>query len=115
MLFGFTKTWGNLVAIFTGIGAAATRLGAAMGGVKAFVELLKEGHGLIPTLAAAFPNLANAVSSVMGAFSSFGGMIGTAVKAVGAFVGGLTAGPILLVTAIITAIASVVVFLKRKW
>ena len=115
MLFGFTKTWGNLVAIFTGIGAAATRLGAAMGGVKAFVELLKEGHGLIPTLAAAFPNLANAVSSVMGAFSSFGGMISTAVKAVGAFVGGLTAGPILLIAAIITAIVSVVVFLKRNW
>ena len=107
-LFGITKTWGNLVTIFGGISSAATKISGAFGNVKAFFDLLKGGSGFIPTLAAAFPNIANAVSSM-------GGFFGTAAKAVGAFVGGLTIGPILTIVGIVAAIASVVVFLKNNW
>lgn len=97
-VLGITKTLGT---VFTGILNAGKGLANFAKDTGAFFSLLKEGTGFIPTLAATFPNLTNAISG--------------ATKAVTGFVGGLTIGPILAIVGIITAIVSVVVFLKRNW
>ena len=114
-LFGLTKTWGNLVSVFNGIKTAAVGFAGAVSNFGAFVTLLKEGSGLIPTLAAAFPKLATVVSSIGSAFGTVGTAIGGALSSIGGLVGGGVVAGLGLVAAAITAVVSVVIFLKRNW
>ena len=95
-----------LTGLGTAIGAVSLavktfNLGTVCKDIGAFVALLKEGNGLIPTLAAAFPKLSGAIGSVMGP--------------IGAFISSLTVGPILAIAGIIAGITSVLVFLKENW
>ncbi|MBO5706422.1 MAG: hypothetical protein J6S05_05435 [Bacteroidaceae bacterium] len=107
-LLGITKTWGGLVTVWSGISTAVSKLGGLFGGLQTFVALLKEGAGLGGTLAATFPNLANAVSAVVKWFAP----LGTAVQAVAGFLG----LPVWAVAVgIIAAIGSVVYYLYENW
>lgn len=107
-LLGITKTWGGLVTVWSGISAAVSKLGGLFGGLQTFVALLKEGAGLGGTLAATFPNLANAVSAVVKWFAP----LGTAVQAVAGFLG----LPVwATAVGIIAAIGSVVYYLYENW
>ena len=74
----------------------------------AFFALVKEGNGLLPTLAAAFPKISTALAT-------FGGWISTAATAVGTFIGGLSAGAIAGILAVIAAVASAAYFLAENW
>lgn len=95
-----------------GLGKLITSIGAACAGaagqVAAFFKLWKESGTLVGTLAAAFPKLATAISSV-------GGALASAAKAVAAFVGGLSAGTIAAIIAVVAALASAVYFLYENW
>lgn len=88
--------WNKLVPKFKGTNLAA------------FLALLKEGNGIVPTLAAAFPKLSAALSTVAGWFS-------TAAGAVGTFIGGLSAAALAVIAAVIAAVASAVYFLAKNW
>ena len=111
-ILGITKTFSNLVSIFTGLGKAATFLAGAFANVKAFFQLLQGGSGFLPTLAAAFPKVANAFttlgSAASGALSAIGGIFGASGGAA------IAAGAAVVVAAIV-AVVSVVTFLKRNW
>ena len=110
-LFGITKTIDNVKTAFDGLGNATSKLKTAGSNVKAFFSLLKSGGGLGPTLAAAFPNAANLLSTigtwVTGTFvpafktaiTKIPSLLGIAVRAL-PWIG--------LATAIISAIALVV-------
>lgn len=120
---GITNVQSAVVAL-TGV---ASGIGAIVAGVKllgpaiaasnfgAFVALLKEGHGLIPTLAAAFPKLAGVVSGLGAAFGSVGSAVTGALGAIGGLVGGGVAAGLAIVAAAVAAVVSVVIFLKENW
>ena len=104
----------GLATAIGAIGVAWKKLGLAklIGEFGAFFALLKEGHGLVPTLAAAFPKLSGvlatvgtALSGVLGSIGAIFGATGTAAVAAGAAV----------IVAIITSIIGVIKFLKEHW
>lgn len=106
---GITNTESATVAL-TGLAAA---VGAVYTAVKylgpilansnlgAFLSLLRSGSGFLPTLAATFPRLASAISSVAGV--------------VGPFLAGISAPVWAAIAAAIVALIAVVVFLKENW
>lgn len=100
-------------AIVTGIKLLKSTIAASNFG--AFIALLKEGHGLIPTLAAAFPKLAGVVSGLGTAFSSVGSAVTSALSSIGGLVGGGVAAGLGIVAGAVAALVSVVVFLKENW
>ena len=120
---GITNVESAVVA-FTGVSSG---IGAIVAGIKllgpaisasnfgAFIALLKEGNGLIPTLAAAFPKLAGVVSGLGTAFGSVGSAVTGALSAIGGLVGGGVAAGLGVVAAAVAAVVSVVVFLKENW
>lgn len=141
---GITNVESATVAL-TGLASAFVALGIGwkvlkgtkfFGELGAFFALLKEGNGLIPTLAAAFPKLSTATSGVLGNFgafisllkegNSFGSVlaatfpkvanalapIGTGLAALG---GGSLAVGIGIVAAAVAAVASMIYFLKQNW
>lgn len=120
---GITNVESAVVAL-TGV---ASGIGAIVAGVKllgpaisasnfgAFIALLKEGNGLIPTLAAAFPKLAGVVSGLGTAFGSVGSAVTGALSAIGGLVGGGVAAGLGIVAAAVAAVVSVVIFLKENW
>ena len=81
----------------------------------AFFALLREGNGLLPTLAAAFPKLASVVAGVGSAFTSVSGAVKIALTAIGGLVGGGTIAGLGILAVAIGAVVSVVVFLKENW
>lgn len=58
-------------------------LGKVIADIGAFIALVKAGNGLIPTLAATFPKLANAVTGAGKTFTAFGGTIKTVFASIG--------------------------------
>lgn len=103
----------SLVTFLTGLASAIGSVGLAFSLLKgsdvgAFFALLKEGEPFVGTLAAAFPNLANAVSGLAGGFSSAAG-------AVGSFLGGISAPVWATIAVIVVAVASAAYFLYQKW
>ena len=97
---------------FTGIVAGVKKLAGWLGAV---VGLLKEGNSFWAVMGAAFPKIAAGITKIGAAFKAVGGWIATAAKAVATFVGGLSAGAIAAIVAIIVAIASAVYFLWENW
>ena len=113
-LLGITKTIGNLKTAFAGIAAAAAGLKTAGGHVKAFFSILKEGKGLglsfgeslKQALAAAFPKLANVITTattwvtgtlapgIMTALGKLAGVLGMSVGATAALVAGVVVAAI---------------------
>lgn len=106
---GINSTESAVVAL-TGLASA---VGAVYGAVKmltpiiansnlgAFLALLKEGNGFLPTLAATFPKLSGAISG--------------AASAAGTFLAGISAPVWAGIVAAIAAVVSVVIFLKEHW
>jgi hypothetical protein len=104
-LLGVTKTIGNLKTAFVGIAAAAVGLKTAAGNIGAFFALLKE-FGLKGALTAAFPTLANVVSTatawvtgtlapgILTALGKLAGVLGTSVGATAALVAGVVVAAI---------------------
>jgi hypothetical protein len=103
-LFGITKTWGALVAVFTGISTAITKLRSGINLLSAFFGALKGAPAATSALAFMSPKLSAVATAITGAAS-----------AVGSFIAGLTAPAWAAIVAVIAAVASVVVFLKRNW
>lgn len=62
-------------------------LGKVIGDVGAFFALIREGNGLMPTLAATFPKLGNAVTSAGKVFTTFGGTVKTVMTTIGTTIG----------------------------
>lgn len=87
------KTWGPIIA--------NSNFGA-------FIALLKEGNGLIPTLSATFPKLTTA-------FSGVGTAISGAVTSLAAFLGLPVVATVGLIVAAIVALASAVYFVVENW
>lgn len=142
---GITNVESAVVAL-TGLASA---IGAVVAAVKllgpaiaasnfgAFIALLKEGNGLVPTLSAAFPGLSNAITTVInviknipgaitGAFSvvtgavssaasAFTGLAGSIGSAIGLTGSAAVAAGAAIIVAAIAAVVSVVVFLKENW
>lgn len=109
-----------LTGLAAAIGAVAIALkslgfGKVLADFGAFFALLKEGNGLIPTLAAAFPKLANVISGITASFVSFGGAIKGALAAIGGLVGGGVTAGLAIVAAAIALVTSAAVFLKNNW
>ena len=114
---GSVDSMEEIVTGLTGIATAAAAVAVAwkkLGPViaasnfGAFIQLLKEGNGVVPTFAAAFPKLADGVSKVAKWFAP----LGTAVKAVAGFFG----LPVwATIVAIVAAIASSAYFLYQNW
>jgi hypothetical protein len=112
---GSVDSTAEVVTGLTGIASAAGAVAIAWPKLKpvfdGIVEFFKTAKQMAPEvgwLAALFPKLS-------GGFASIGTAIGGAVKAVLAFVGGISAPVWGMIVAVILAIASVVVFLKRNW
>jgi hypothetical protein len=100
----------SAVTALTGLAGAAGAVGLAVkklspiianSNLGAFLALLKEGNGFLPSLAVWFPKLS--------------GAIGGAAEAVGTFVGGLSAGTLGLIAAGVVAVASAAYFLYENW
>ena len=109
-----------LTGLASAIGAVVAavkvfNLGTVLGDVGAFFTLLREGNGLVPTLAAAFPKLAGVVGSIGTAFSGIGTAVTGALSAIGGLIGGGVAAGLAIVAAAVAAVVSVVVFLKENW
>ena len=86
--------------------------------MRAFTGAVTGGQAAMSALSFLSPKWANVASVITGIGAKISGLAGgfkAAMGVAGSFVGGLTAGPILLIVGIIAAIASVVVFLKRNW
>ena len=104
-LLGITKTIGNLKTGFLGLAAAAAGLKKAHGTVSTFFSLVKE-FGLKGTLAAAFPNLANVITTattwvtgtlapgILTALGKLAGILGMSVGATAALVAGVVVAAI---------------------
>lgn len=121
---GITNTESAVVAL-TGLAAALGAVGVAwkllglssiVGGFGTFFTLLREGNGLIPTLAAAFPKLSNAIGKIGPIVSTAGGVIKTAVTtaltgiktAFTSVISFIIANPITLVIAAIVAFVALI-------
>lgn len=111
----------SAVVGFTGLAAAIgafhvawSKLGLAklVGDFGAFIALLKEGAGLGPALAAAFPKLSTALASVGSALSGFAASIGGVFGLTG---GAAIAAGCAVIVAAIAGIVSIIVFLKNNW
>ena len=106
----------NVEGVAVALTGFASALGSVALGVKllkdtdvgAFFALLKEGEPFVGTLAAAFPKLANA-------FTTIGGYITSAATAVGSFVAGISAPVWATIAAVVTAIGSAAYFLYENW
>lgn len=104
--------YGEKLAAILSFKGIASALSGVVGWLGTFFALLKEGNSLSSVLAASFPKVATALSSVStaagGALASIGsifGLTGSAAIAAGAAV----------IVAVIAAVAGVVVYLKRNW
>ena len=94
----------------------ASAIGAVVGAWKllkktdvgAFFDLLKEGEPLLGTLAATFPKITNALTSV-------GGWISKAASSVATFVGGLSGAAIATLAVVVAAVASAAYYLYENW
>lgn len=102
---GIDSTESAVVALI-GLASAATavavgieKIGPAIANTDfgAFLELLKEGNGIVPTLAATFPKMSGAISGVSGALA------------------GISAPVWVGIAAAIAAVVAVVIFLKENW
>ena len=85
---------------------------------RAFTGAVTGSKAAMSALSFISPKWANVASVLTGIPAALSGVVGgfkAAMTVAGSFVGGLTAGPILLIVGIITAIASIVIFLKRNW
>ena len=87
-------------------------LGSILGDIGAFFTLLREGNSLTSVLAAAFPGLATA-------FTTLGTAASSALSAIGGIFG-LTGGAAIaagaaVVAAAVSGVVGVVVFLKENW
>lgn len=141
---GITNAESAVVA-FTGLATSIGAVGLAWKLIKdtdfgAFIELLREGNGLIPTLSAAFPAMSSAIGGVLGnigaffallgegngfmatfaaAFPRTAGIISGAVTPIITAITTLGSGSIAvglgIIAAIVAAVASVVYFLKENW
>lgn len=109
------KKIGFFAALGTAIKGLITAFPKLAGWLSAVIALVKEGNSIWAVMGAAFPKLASAISAVGAAFSKIGAAIGGAVKAVAAFVGGLSAGTIAIIIAAVVAVASAVYFLWENW
>lgn len=113
---GITNVESAIVAVTglaSGIGAislAVKKLAPilANSNLGAFIALLKEGHGFLPTLAATFPKLASA-------FSGIGTAVSGAVTALAGFLGLPVAATVGIIIAVLAALASAVYFVKENW
>lgn len=99
----------------TGLATALAAIGLAWPKVKpvfdGIVEFFKAAKAMAPEvgwLAALFPKLS-------GAFSSIATWVTSAAKAVGSFIGGLSGTAIAVALAVILAIVSAVYFLYKNW
>ena len=109
---GITNAESATVALTGLASAAAAVYGAwkllAKSNIGAFFALLKEGNPVVGTLAATFPRLATA-------FSTIGGWITSAATAVGSFLAGISAPEWATIAAVVAAIASAAYFLYENW
>lgn len=96
LLTGIASAFGAIAIAWKSLGLAKIT-----GDLGAFFTLLREGHGIGATLAAAFPGVANAISGVATALAALGG--------------GSVAAGLGIVTVAIAGVVSVVVFLKENW
>ena len=95
-----------ITGIATAVGAFAlawSKVGPAIANSQfgAFIAMLKEGYGFIPTLSVAFPGLSNAITG--------------AATAVSGFLGGITAPVWATIVGVIAAVASAAYFLYENW
>lgn len=113
---GITSGESAVVAL-TGLASAIGAVGLAVknwgpvianSSFGAFIALLKEGKGLIPSLSAAFPGLSTA-------FSSVGTAISGAVSSLAAFLGLPVVATVGLIVAVIVALASAIYFVAENW
>ena len=90
---GVTNTE-SFTVLLTGIASAMGAIGLAWKalGLKtivanfgAFFALLKEGHGFVATLTAAFPALAGVITKIGTAVTAMGGVVKGAITAIGSF------------------------------
>ena len=95
----------NLIRAFT----------AALGGSQAAMSALSFISTKWANVASVLVGIPTFISNIWAQVVGLVGGFKAALTVSGSFVGGLTAGPILLVAGIIAAIASVVVFLKQNW
>jgi hypothetical protein len=98
--------WKKMDAIIAGskIANVVSAITTALKGPQTIFDALKGGNAASSALVFMFPTLTKIIN-----------FFRTAATAVAGFVGGLTAGPILLVAGILAAIVSVGVFLSRNW
>lgn len=87
-------------------------LGKVIGDIGAFIALVREGNGLLPTLAATFPKLANAVTGAGKVFTSFGGTIKTVFASIGTIISGAWKS---ITTGLSTFWKGIVTFLSSGW
>lgn len=113
---GITNVESATVA-FTGLAAAIGAVGIAwkycglgtfMGELGAFFALVAEGNSVWSVFGAAFPKMA-------AVFTKIGTALVEADYALGAFVGGLSAGAIAAAIAVVTALASAVYYVWKNW
>jgi phage-related protein len=106
------KAFTAAVKLFTGkkitLGTLVAGIPKLVTGLKTLIVNLTKGKGLMAAFTAAFPKLAGVVAKVTSGFAA-------AVKAVGAFIGGLSASTIAIIIAIIVALASAVYFCVQNW
>jgi hypothetical protein len=101
----------GLTGVATGVGALALawpKVKSAFEGIAEFFRAAKQMAPEVGWLAALFPKLS-------GAFASFSSSISGAASSVGTFLGGITAAGWGIIAAVIVAVISLIVFLKRNW
>ena len=87
-------------------------LGKVIGDVGAFFALIREGNGLMPTLAATFPKLANAVTGAGKVFTTFGGTVKTVMTTIGTTISGAWTT---ITTGLSTFWKGIATFLSGAW
>lgn len=86
-----------------------------VGWIQTVIGLLIEGNSLWAVLGVALPKTTKLITGIGAAFGKIGASIAGAAKAVAAFIGGLSAGAIAIIIAVIAALASAVYFCVQNW